>query len=650
MMIHDKFKLYAAFMMVSLALVLVVWNSEAQTPTYHEAPMLAERVAAGELPPVEERLPKNPRVLPVYDEIGQYGGTWRRTYAGLSDRWGPTKIVEERIIEFYMPDAETIRIEPNWADRFEPNIDASEFTAHIREGLRWSDGVEVTTEDVRFWYEDIFLNEEFGPMLRDKNTLMVAGELVKVDIIDRYTFTLKFAASYPLFPMAVVRATPGGLRLQDTSFLLPAHYLKQFHPTYASQAELDAIAAEYGVDSWQDVWGYGPVQAWWRNPDVPVLTAWKITVPPPADQIVMERNPYYHAVDAAGNQLPYIDEITHDFFDVIETMSLWVIQGLIDLQSRHISDTDYTLYKRNEGQGNYRVVTWKGGGTESLFLNLNTPDKFLAALFGDSRFRQALSIGIDRHEMNEILYSGLGEPRQASPVTGSPHFDAEFERKWTDYDPERANALLDELGFMRRNAAGFRIRPDGDVLQLTITATVVFTEDTLRMVQRFWEALGIHIHIKQVERSVYEDMARSGNLEVGVWIFDRNVIISADPRSYLGTIGQQPWAPLYAQWYESGGQRGIEPPADHPIRHVWTAWEQAKSASTEEEASAFVRDIINLHKENVWVIGLVGEQPRLYIVSNTMRNFPPGLIGDDALRDFGLAQPAQLFFKEPNEP
>lgn len=289
----------------------------------------------------------------------------KESFCGSSSK--KRQIVEERIIEFYMPDADTINLEPNWADRFEANADSSQFTAHIREGLRWSDGTEVTTEDVRFWYEDVLHHAAFKPMLFDVDTLIVAGKLVEVEIVDKYTFQLKFASSYPLFPITVARGFPGGLPLQDTSFLLPSHYLKQFHPKYTPQTKLDQLAKDYGVATWQKLWGDGPVQAWWRNPKIPVLTAWKIKVPPPADRIVMERNPYYHAVDSAGNQLPYIDEITHDLFKGPDTLSLWIIQGLIDLQSRHLSATNYTLYKRNEAQGNYRLISWKGGRTVTLF-------------------------------------------------------------------------------------------------------------------------------------------------------------------------------------------------------------------------------------------------------------------------------------------
>lgn len=620
-----------------------LYSTESQK--YHEAPMLAAMVAAGELPPVDERLPKNPKVLQVYDEIGVYGGTWRRAYSGLSDRWGPTKLIEERIIEFYMWDTDTIVIEPNWADRFEANADSTEFTAHIREGLKWSDGVPVTTEDVRFWYEDILLNPKFFPS--PPTTLIVDGELGIVEIVDDYTFIIKFNSSYPLFPTVIASGNPGGLGLgiHDTSFLLPAHYLKQFHPNYTSLSELTDTAADYGVDSWFDLWGYGPIQAWWLNPDLPVLSAWKIQTPPPADQIVMVRNPYYHAVDEAGNQLPYIDQITHDLFEVTDTLSLWATQGLIDVQSRGISSSNYSFFKRSEAAGDYQIVTWRGGATEALYLNLNTPDPVLAVLFNDIRFRQALSVAINREEINEIFYSGLGEVRQASPVTGSPYFDADFEQKWVAYDQELANDLLDGLGLTDRDINGFRLRADGMTLTIKISLSAEpFTDGAHDFVKKYWEAIGVKVELVYLDRATYEDQAKQGLVEVGKWGFDRNVIIPSEPGRYLGTITDGPWAPLYGQWYDSGGELGIEPPAGHPIWQIWEAWENAKSASSAGESNAYVQEMIKIHKENIWIIGLVGELPRLYIVNNQIRNFPADLINDDTLREIGLAQPAQLFF------
>ena len=580
------------------------------------------------------------------EEAGQYGGNWRRAYNGISDRWGPTKLLEERIIEFEIDPADgTISIEPNWADEFTISEDAREFTFHIREGLKWSDGVPVTTEDVRFWYEDIFQTTLFRES--PHQNLTTNGTPLEIEIVDDYTFTVKFADPYPLFPQILAKESTGSPGLTRDSFLLPAHYLKDFHPNYVSEEELAAKAEEYGVEGWQNLWDdSGPVQSWWLNPDLPVISAWKIQTPPPSPQAVMVRNPYYHAVDPDGRQLPYIDMITHDLFEDAETLNLWVIQGLIDMQARHINGAgNFTLFKENEAGGDYRMVIWNGASTGALYPNLNTPDPVLAELFNDARFRQALSLGINRSEINEIVFNGLGEPRQASPVSGSPQFDAEFETKWTEYDPESANALLDEIGLSERGGDGFRLRPDGETLQLTITT---FNNDTneLELVKAYWEDLGISVVLNTVERSLYTEQAANGEIEIASYNFDRGAVIPADPRRYTAVLSDGPWAPLYGRWFDTGGAEGVEPPADHPIRDVWAAWENAQTAPTIDEADASVQEMIDLHKENVWVIGTVGELPSIYIVSNKMKNVPSGLIDDDSLRNVGIAQPAQFFMTE----
>ena len=404
----------------------------------------------------------------------------------------------------------------------------------------------------------------------------------------------------------------------------------------------------FGVESWLDLWGdRGPVQSWWLNPDLPVISAWKVDVPPTdgGRQVVMVRNPYYWQVDPEGNQLPYIDTITHDLFEDRETLNLWIVQGLIDFQARHVDGLgNFTLFKENEDAGNYYLNQWLGGSVDALYPNLNTPDEVLAELFNDATFRQALSVAINREEINEIVYSGLAEPRQASPISGSTNFDAEFETKWTEYDPDAANALLDELGLTERDGDGFRIRPDGETLQLIISTHLSDTT-WLELVKAYWEEIGISVVINVSERSLYTEQATAGEVEIGVWGFDRQSVIAADPRRYTGAITDGPWAPLYGQWFDTGGTAGVEPPADHPIRDVWTAWENAQTAPTLAEADAFVQEMVSIHRENVWVIGTVGEAPSIFIVNNDLANVPSGFINDDALRSPGNAQPAQFFYR-----
>jgi len=295
----------------SLALSLCLIGSASFA--LEEAPMLAEQVAAGNLPPVEERLPAEPRIIETFGEIGQYGGTWRRAFSGPSDRWGPTKLMEERVVETVMDADQNVSIVPGWVGAYEANDDASEYTFTIREGLRWSDGTPVTTRDVQFWYEDVFLNEDLMPSI---STLYTSGgEPMVLTFMDDYTFKVSFQNPYPLFLTILAKESTGRPGLDRPGFIEPFHYLKDFHPNYADNAKLKETIDRFGVNAWTDLWdSRGQIQAWWFNPDMPVLTAWRVETPPPAETVVMVRNPYYYGVDAEGNQLPYIDRITHRLF------------------------------------------------------------------------------------------------------------------------------------------------------------------------------------------------------------------------------------------------------------------------------------------------------------------------------------------------
>ena len=623
------------------ATLLAALAMPAAGQTYSEAPMLADMVANGELPPVDERLPVTPRVIPVFGEIGTYGGTMRRAFKGPSDRWGPTKMMEERVVEFEMSLDGEVSLVAGFVDEFSVSDDSSTYTFTLRDGLRWSDGAPVTTRDVRFWYEDVFLNEELTPSIGE--LYKSGGEPMTVEIVDDRTFVVSFAEPYPLFLNVLAKESTGRPGLDRPGFVEPFHYLKDFHATYADADALQAAVVANNVEKWTDLWdSRGPIQAWWFNPDMPVLTAWRIATPPPAEIVVMERNPFYYGVDQDGNQLPYIDKIEHRLFENQEAFNLMIIQGEIDMQARHVNPGDFTLFKENEAGGEYTVSPWVDAKTWTLIPNLNVEDEVLRGLFEDARFREALNVAIDREAINELVFSGLGEPRQAGPVSGSPNFDPELEQLWTEYDPDRADALLDEVGLAERDDAGFRLRPDGERLAIVIDTRFEAQNPTLELVRQFWEDVGVEALVRLIDRTLYTERVSTAAFEIRFGAWDRSSIISADPRLMLGW---QTFAPEYFRWWDSGGTDGVEPPADHPVRQVWASWEAATSANTYEEAEAHVQDIVSVHRENGWLIGLVGETPAIFIVSNRLGNFPPGLVNDDVLRGQGIGHPQQMFIR-----
>ncbi len=487
-------------MKVAFLSTLLSMTSLSMAFAFNESPMLKALVDAGKLPPVDQRLPKKPAVIPVYGEIGTYGGTLRRAYSGIGDRMGSTKLVEERAIKLQQSLDGKVDLVNRFVENWSANADSTEFTFSLLDGMKWSDGQPVTTDDVKFWYEDIFLNSELSPA--PPGFLFSGGKPFKLDVVDKRTFKVKFEQPYALFPYVLAVQSTGWPGLDKPSFIQPAHYLKKFLPKYTKPEELDAIVKAKGVANWRGLWDLkGPIQAWWLNPDLPVVTAFKVVTPPPASTIVFERNPYYWATDKAGNQLPYIDRIEGKLFQDHQALNLMVVQGQIDFQSRFLEARDYPLLKENEKAGNYTVHPWKSGENLAMFVNIESKDPVKAKLFNDVRFREALSVAIDREAINETVFSGLATPRSASPAKGSPYYDADFEKKWTGFDINRANALLDQLG-LKKGADGFRTGPDGKRLSLVLeTVEPNFPPEMAELVRQGWQQAGIEGLVRTVDET-----------------------------------------------------------------------------------------------------------------------------------------------------
>lgn len=628
----------------------------AQDMTYNEAPMLADLVASGDLPPVNERIPSNPRVITPYNEIGEYGGTWRRAHKGLSDRWGPTKLNEEMMIEWYAADPESLELQANYISEWSQNDDATEFTFTFREGLKWSDGAPLTTADVQFYYD---LASADPPVRNPEAHYISDGQLMDLEIVDDLTWTVRFAAPNPLLPITLARTASG--HDAGPAMAMPKHYLEQYwgDSPNANQELIDAALEANGLDAWQQLWpetgnGQGPITSWHQNPDVPVITAWKSVNRPLEDPYIMERNPYYHAVDTEGNQLPYIDRIQHSLFESNETLNLWIAQGLIDMQTRHLTIADFTFYKENEEAGDYSVILWKAAWTHAFHPNVSHPNTQLAALFDTPEFREALSISINRQEINDLIFNGLLTPRQASPVSGSLGYDADFAVRWIEYDVDRANELLDSIGLDGRDGDGWRTYPNGDPLSFTMLYTNAGFDggtDEVNLVQGYWNAIGLNAQQELVERSLYTERDQLGDIEMGVWNVDRSAVPLADPGRLLGTTTDGPWGANYARWLAANlyGQTVIgtqtEPPADHPIRRLHELWDQIKREPDEATRNSLYQEMLDVHKEHPYMIGTVGEDPVAVVVKNNFFNVNAGFIYDDALRSQGLVMPAQFFMR-----
>ena len=608
---------------------------------FQEAPMLTEQVEAGALPAVDERLPTNPTVVNALT-VGEYGGTWRRAFNGPGDRWGPTKLMEERVLKWTADENGGAVLTPGYIESYSVNEDSTAFTFTLLEGLKWSDGEPVTTEDVKFWYEDVFLNTDILPSIDP--TFAPGGKPMELEIADNRTFTIKFSQPYVYFLQILAKDSTGEPSLDRPSFLFPKHYLSQFNNKYASAEELAAAATKFQVEDWKGLWGSkGAATAWWLNPDLPVLTAWKIETPPPADTVIMVRNPYYWAVDQEGNQLPYIDRIEHRLFQDPETLNLMIAQGQLDMQDRHLNLANYTFYKENEARGDYHIVTWKDSNIWSLVPNLTTTDEVLRGLFEDARVREAMSIAIDRDLIVELTQSGLSSPVQAAPVTGSQYHVPELSEHWVEYDPDHAEELLDEAGLTERDAQGFRLRPDGQRFSLVVEANDAAYAKTLELLAESFADVGIEFLPRVIDRTQW-DSNRDNNTFQMQWVpVDRMTFVPADPRLIMGSDS---YAHQYFVWYKTQGASGMEPPADHPIRELFALWDKASQSGSIDEADGYVNEMVRIFAEQGWVIGVYGEGPVVNVVSNAMQNVQPDLVQDDIFRGVGLARTQQFWLDQ----
>jgi peptide/nickel transport system substrate-binding protein len=576
---------------------------------YNEAPMLRELVNSGALPPVDERLPLTPQVSPVVEEIGQYGGTWRRVWLGPSDSYGMWRIRHETLLR-WSPDS--TQVEPNVAESWEVNEDGTEFIIHLREGMRWSDGAPFTADDMMFWYEDVQLNEEITPVKESR--MMLGTEFGKLEKIDDYTVKISYTTSYGMFVLQMA---------SEFEPYTPKQYMQQFHTGYANADEVQATATEAGFEQWNQL--FTNRSEWDSNPELPVLGAW-VTGDPTGTQWLAERNAYYWKVDEAGNQLPYIDQIVHELLQDRELVTLKVVAGEIDMQTRHLNTNDLPLYMESRESGDYRVLMWPStnGSTYCLMFNQNyDADPAVAEFLRNVDFRRALSLAINRDEMNETVYLGLGVARQSTLLPESPGFNEEWATAYTEYDPDRAKQMLDELGLTELDGDGFRMLPDGSgPLTIVLAHPNNIQSDPSELVKAYWDAVGVKTVIDTQERSVHYEKMNANELQVAPWGNEEMLypLFLVYPWWVMPYGTSSRIAPLSGLWYSSGGTQGIEPEGD--LKRVVELYEQAKATPNEEERFEAAMEMMRLNAENLWTVGCIAVRDQPVVVKNNFRNVP----------------------------
>ena len=594
---------------------------------FNEAPMLAERVAAGELPPLEERLPDRPMVIKPSDGIGVYGGTMRKGFPGPNDFWQIGRLMSDSPLTW---DAAQTKVEPQHIERWEHSDDLTEYTLYLRKGIRWSDGELLTVDDYMFAYEDIFLNSELGAGYGTQ-TLLVGGEIGVHEKIDDYTLKITFAEPYGIFLERYASIGAGLLGYGSTgpSAYAPRHYMEQFHPNYIGEDEANELAEDAGFENWVT---YFKNRIWaWTNPEVPTLTPWVVKTPNTSTTIIMERNPYYFAVDPEGNQLPYIDRVEMTLVEDLEVLNLRAIAGEYDYQSRHIQTSKLPVHVQNAEKGGYRILLNSTPNTSpaSIWFNIDyDADPEIAEYTAKSKeFRQALSMSIERDQINEAFFLGLGVGSSQCPQFGSaPYLQTDFyDNEYGTLRAERANEILDSIGLDQKDSEGFRLMPGGRriVVRLDTWAGGVGGKmpDIMEMVADHWETnVGVKTEVNPVERSLLrtrglanENMTYVHSLGLAKPFLEGEIRLTGR------------WAPKAGDWLlDPSSVPGYEPP--DWVKQIIDLQQQGLQ-TTGQDRIDFGRQIIELQCDQMFDIATVTGLKSITLVNNDLLNISYPLYG-----------------------
>jgi len=604
----------------------------AQNPL--DPPMLRLDVGQGKLPPLEKRLPQPPLVVQT-DTPGRHGGTLHSLVGRSRDTRLLVVYGYARLIGY----DRDLNLVPDILESYEVQ-EGRIFTLKLRKGHRWSDGQPFTTEDFRYYWEDVANNKELSPAGPPVD-LLVDGQPPKFEVLSetvvRYTwpkpnanFLPRQAGASPLF------------------LYRPAHYLKPFHKKYSEKVRR-AEAEGSAKRRWSAVHNRADNLYESDNPELPTLQPWMNTTKPPADRFIAVRNPYFHRVDEQGRQLPYIDRFILAVADP-KLIPAKTGAGEADLQARDVNFNNYTFLKQGEKQNGYRTLLWRPGkGSHfALFPNLNVNDPVWRQVLRDVRFRRALSLAIDRSLVNQVLYFGLAIEANNTVLPQSPLFREQYRDRWARYDRKQAAQLLDQVG-LKMGRDGVRRLPDGRALEIIVETAGESTEqtDVLELIRETWREVGIKLFSKPSQREAFRNRIFAGETVMSVWSGLENGLATADtsPEELAPTSQLQLQWPKYGQHYETKGKSGETPdiPEVKELMRLYQAW--VESASRQDRDRAW-HAMLELHAEQQFVIGVVAGVPQPVVARQNLMNVPErGFYNWDPGAFFGIYRPDTFWFR-----
>jgi peptide/nickel transport system substrate-binding protein len=586
-----------------------------------------------------ERLPTAPAKANMgrpWRAGGRYGGDLRLLMGGPGDLSQMTVYGYARLIAY---DAD-LELRPDIAERIDEE-DGRIFTIRLRKGHRWSDGEPFTAEDFRYWWEDVANNDELypaGPPVR----LQVDGELPTVSFLDERTIRYAWSKPNPTFLHDLAGALPLYL-------YRPAHYMKRFHVAYAPADKLEARMARYDQRTWADLHTYLDNLYDQDNPDLPSLQPWTNTTQPPAQRFVFVRNPFYHRVDVAGRQLPYIDRVVVKIAGP-EIIPAKTGAGESDLQARYLRFDNYTFLQKAQNRFPLDVRLWKPayGAKHALYPNLNTNDAVWREVLRDVRFRRALSLAIDRAELNQVVYFGLALPGNNTVLPRSPLYKESYRNRWASFDIAQANALLDEVGLSERDGRGYRKLPDGRRCEIVVETAGESTEETdlLQLIADSWKKAGIGLHTNPTQREVFRRRTFAGDSVMGIWKGLENGVPNAEMSpAELAPVDQYSYQwPKWGQHYQTRGRSGTPVDMDKPdhLLELYREWRTTRSAGRKAE---IWHEMLSINAEQQYTIGLAANVPQPVVVHDRLRNLPKeGLYNWDPGAFFGMYKPDTVWW------
>jgi len=631
-----------------------VADSAARAPDLKETPLLVDRVKSGKLPPITDRLPREPLVVDRFagkDGPGKSGGELVTLMAIAREIRMMVVYGYARLVAF----DDRRHLAPDLLQDVDVQ-DGRIFTLKLRAGHKWSDGAPFTTEDFRYFWEDVASNAELtptGPPLE----MLVDGKAPKIDILDETTIRYSWDKPNPLFLPAQARPAP-------LFIFRPAHYLRQFHAKYADPAELKKKIDAMRQRNWASL--HNRLDDMYRNenPDLPSLHPWIVeTRPPYQHRITFVRNPYYHRIDVKGTQLPYIDRVHMNLVSP-SLVPLKAGSGESDLQARYLRFDNYTFLRQGAKQFGFEVRLWETGlGAHlALYPNLNYAEPVWQAVLREPNVRRALSMAIDREEINEILYVGMATPSNNTVRPESPLYKSEYRSKYTHLDYKEANRVLDKVrftmpdgkegGLNKRNGRGVRLLPDGRPMIIVLETAGESTEETdvLRLVADSWKKIGVEMVTRPQTREILRGRIYSGETMMTIWSGLENSLPDARSNpAELACLSQSVlWCPKFGQYRETGGKSGEPIPEGlavvQELSDLAERW--SRTADCREQERIWHR-MLQIHTDFQYSIGVVTGVKQPVVVSSRVKNVPyEAVYSWEPYAFFGAYRPDSFWLEE----